>query len=223
MLLKGRALEDAAVAWVMQYEMAQGRTPVDTRRTKGAPADIASSGRLIEVKSTATSFRGWYLSLQPGQLKLARSDASFHVYVVEGIGSGDDPGAITLRILTGAALRSMVAKARAVVSYEVPWPTALYDASPVEPAPGTTGHPDKFAWSEGDVEVHPGPCWSLTYEAGEATVLVQDADGLLSHLRQHGMTGDDRTIVGLFLRSPRAELLPRAIEVELIERGLAGD
>jgi hypothetical protein len=40
----------AAIAWVMDLERKAGRQPVDTRFA-GAPADIASAPRVIEVKA----------------------------------------------------------------------------------------------------------------------------------------------------------------------------
>lgn len=53
-----RAVEDAAIAWVMERpERRAGRSPRDTRH-RGAPADIESSGRLIEVKAFMRSTRG---------------------------------------------------------------------------------------------------------------------------------------------------------------------
>ena len=53
-LTSNKAKEDAAIAWVMDLERAAGREPRDTRYT-GAPADIESPPRLIEVKSFGTS------------------------------------------------------------------------------------------------------------------------------------------------------------------------
>lgn len=139
-ILRGRALENAAVTWVMEYERRQGREPVD-RRGRGFPADIESSGRIIEIKSTATRFRGWYLSLQPIQLERAKSDGAFFLYVVENVGSGQDLGQITLRILAGDHLRRLAAAAVARTSYEVGWPTADYDATPVEAMPPSLPEP----------------------------------------------------------------------------------
>lgn len=134
-ILRGKALEDAAVAWVMEYERREGRVPVDRRYQAGFPGDIESPPRLIEVKSTATSYRGWFLPLQPVQVEHARTDPTFHVYVVEHIGSGRDTSKFTLRILAGEHLRRLAEAAVARTSYEVPWPTADYDATAIEGAP----------------------------------------------------------------------------------------
>ena len=42
-----KAIENAAIEWVMGLERAAGRQPRDTRY-EGAPADIESPSRLIE-------------------------------------------------------------------------------------------------------------------------------------------------------------------------------
>ena len=62
-LTSNKAKEDAAVAWVIELERAAGRQPRDTRYT-GAPADIESQPRLIEVKSFGTSNRGYDLLME---------------------------------------------------------------------------------------------------------------------------------------------------------------
>ena len=43
-----KQVEDAAISFVMDYERSRGRTPRDSRY-RGAPADVESSGRIIEV------------------------------------------------------------------------------------------------------------------------------------------------------------------------------
>ena len=136
--LRGRVVEHAAIDWVMAYERAHQRQPVDRRGERAYPGDIESTGRVIEIKSTYSDFRGWYLALQPVQRDAAMDDSSFHVYVVEKIGQGD-PALFRLRILAGDQLRQMVTKAVERHYYEVPWPTALYDATPVETMPAGTG------------------------------------------------------------------------------------
>jgi hypothetical protein len=54
----GKAIENAAIAWVMELERAVVRTPRDTRHA-GAPADIESPPRVIEVKAFGTTNRGF--------------------------------------------------------------------------------------------------------------------------------------------------------------------
>ena len=123
--------EDIAVEFVKEYELHHNRTPTDRRYERAYVADLESvgpdgSGRDIEVKSTGTSSRGWFLGMQPRQLDEIRANDDFFVYVVEGVASGRT----TLRILDTDTLRVMIEKA--VPSYEVPWSTAEYDATEVE-------------------------------------------------------------------------------------------
>jgi hypothetical protein len=56
-----KAIEDAAIAWVIDLERAAGREARDTRH-RGAPADIESPPRVIEVKAFGKSNRGFGLS-----------------------------------------------------------------------------------------------------------------------------------------------------------------
>jgi hypothetical protein len=88
-----KAIEDAAVSWVMDYERSKGREPTDTRYT-GAPADIESTNRIIEVKAFGRSNRGYDLWLEPRQVEEARRNPDFYLYVVENVRQGD-PSAFT--------------------------------------------------------------------------------------------------------------------------------
>ena len=56
-LLGNKAIENAAIAWMMGLERAAGRAPQDTRY-RGAPADIESPPQLFEVKAFGRSNRG---------------------------------------------------------------------------------------------------------------------------------------------------------------------
>jgi hypothetical protein len=69
-LTSNKAIEDAAIAWVMELELAAGRQPRDTRYT-GGPADIDSPPRLIEVKSFGTSNHGNDLLMEVRQVEEA--------------------------------------------------------------------------------------------------------------------------------------------------------
>ena len=128
--LKGRAVEQAAVEWVMEYERRQGRAPIDRRYVRDFPGDIESPPRVIEIKSTATSFRGWFLPLEPIQFEHAQADPDFHLYVVENVGQGD-PEEFTLRIVVGEQLRDMTKRSAERHYFEVSWPTRNHDATPV--------------------------------------------------------------------------------------------
>lgn len=132
-LATNKAKEDAAIAWVMELERANGRQPQDTRYIKGAPADIESPPRLIEVKACgkpAPAARGEELLMEVPQIKAARGNPNFYVYVVENVGQGD-PAQFTLRVLGGSRLQRLLERAKEYRGYSVPWPVADYDAGPL--------------------------------------------------------------------------------------------
>jgi hypothetical protein len=130
--LRGHQVEAAAVTWVLQYERQQGRVPSDKRYLASYPADIESPPRMIEIKATASSYRGWFLPVESVQLEQARTNPDFYIYVVENVGQGD-AALFTLRILSGDHLRRLVERATERRYFEVPWPTADYLATPIEP------------------------------------------------------------------------------------------
>jgi hypothetical protein len=127
-LLGNRAIEEAAVAWVMQLELAAGREPRDTRH-RGAPADIESPPRLIEVKAYGKTCRGEDLWLEVRQVDEARVNPSFYLYVVENVRQGD-PAYFRLKILGGERLQRLLGRAKEQRYFTVPWPVAEYDACP---------------------------------------------------------------------------------------------
>ncbi len=127
-LLGNKAIEDAAIAWVMELERTAGREPRDTRHA-GAPADIESPPRLIEVKAFGVSNRGYELWLETRQVDEARHNADFFVYVVENVRQGD-AAQFTLKVLGGARLARLLERAREQRYYTVPWPVADYDSCP---------------------------------------------------------------------------------------------
>ena len=127
-LTSNKAKEDAAIAWVMELELAAGRQPRDTRYT-GAPADIESPPRLIEVKSFGTSNRGYDLLMEVRQVEEARRNLDYYVYVVENVSQGD-PARFTLRVLGGTRLQRLLGRAKEYRGYSVPWPVADYDNCP---------------------------------------------------------------------------------------------
>jgi hypothetical protein len=130
-ILRGKALEDAAVDWVMEYERRAGRVPVDRRYERAFPGDIESPPRIIEIKATAKTFRGGFLWLEPVQFQHATTDPAFHLYLVENVGQGD-PSHFTLRVLAGEALRGHMARAVEKRYFEVPWRVADHDSTVVE-------------------------------------------------------------------------------------------
>ena len=113
----------------MQLERAVGRNPIDRREDPAFPADIESLPRIIEVKAFATNSRGYDLSLETRQVMAARHDPDFYVYVVENTRQGD-PTLFTLKVLSGERLRQLLAAAREVRYFSVPWPPEDYDSTP---------------------------------------------------------------------------------------------
>lgn len=129
-LVGNKAVEDAAVAYVLDRERAAGRIPLDSRY-RGAPGDVESPPRMIEVKAFGRSNRGYGLWLEPRQLEEARRSADFYIYVVENVRQGD-PAKFTLKVLGGEQLGRLLDHAVERRYYEVPWPVADYDATPAE-------------------------------------------------------------------------------------------
>jgi hypothetical protein len=125
-----KAVEDAAVAWVMELERQAGRQPADTRYDPKAPGDLESPPRTIEVKAFGKSNRGFDLWLEVAQVEEAKRNSNFYVYVVENVGQGD-PGKFTLKVLDGEHLRRLLERAKEQRYFSVPWPTRDYDATPL--------------------------------------------------------------------------------------------
>ena len=134
-LIGNKAIEDAAITWVMHLERAAGREPHDTRHA-GAPGDIESSGRIIEVKAAGGTSRGVDLWLEARQVEEARSNRDFFLYLVENVKQGD-PRLFTLRVFGGAQLARMLERVREKHYFELPVSVSEYDSAPtsVETSP----------------------------------------------------------------------------------------
>lgn len=128
-LVSNKAVEGAAIEWVMSLERSVGRVPRDTRY-KGAPADIDSPPRVIEVKAFGKSNRGFELWMEVRQIEEARANPNFYIYIVENVRQGD-PSLFTLRVLGGERLARLIAKAKEQHYFTVPWPVADYDSCPI--------------------------------------------------------------------------------------------
>jgi hypothetical protein len=127
-----KAIEDAAIAYVMERERAAGREPIDTRYI-GAPADIESPPRLIEVKAVGklTGRGDGFMWLETRQVEAARKNPDFFVYLVENVRQGD-PALFTLRIFGGEQLERLLARAKERRYFEVPLPVREYDSAPTD-------------------------------------------------------------------------------------------
>ena len=126
-LVGNRAIEDAAIAYVLQYEASQGRRAIDVRGQR-APADI-DGDRVIEVKAFGGRARGEDLWLEARQVAEAETNPDFWVYVVVNVRQGD-PQQFDLLMLGGEQLARLLARKRAQTYFSVPFPVAEYDAAP---------------------------------------------------------------------------------------------
>jgi hypothetical protein len=123
-----KAVEDAAIAWVLEFERREGREPRDTRYDGPSPADIVSPPRTIEVKAFGNGARGTDLWFEVPQFEEARRNSQFYLYVVENLRQGD-PEKFTLKILSGVRLARLLDRARERRYFTVPWSVADYDLS----------------------------------------------------------------------------------------------
>lgn len=126
-LTGNKAVEDAAIAFVIELEELAGRRPRDTRHVN-EPVDLISNGRLIEVKAFGGTARGHDLWLEVPQVDTARSNPdSFHLYLVENVRQGD-PANFRLIDIHGEQLVALMDRARMRSYYTVPFSTGLYDS-----------------------------------------------------------------------------------------------
>ncbi len=123
-----KAIEEAAIAWVIQLERQAGRNPRDTRH-QGAPADLESPPRLIEVKAFGTMTRGYDLWLELRQVEEALRNPNFYIYVVENVRQGH-PEHFTLKVLGGERLARLLERRKEQRYFSVPWPVSAYDKCP---------------------------------------------------------------------------------------------
>jgi hypothetical protein len=127
-IVGNRAIESAAIQWIIKLEGAAGRAALDTRGGGGV-ADITSPPRTIEVKAFGGVARGQDLWLETTQVNAALADTDFWVYVVENIAQGD-PAEFRLAMIGGQRLAALLRRRRERHYFEVPWPVADYDTDP---------------------------------------------------------------------------------------------
>ncbi len=123
--ISNRAIEDAAIAFVLNWEAARGRPSRDTRGT-GDVGDVAGPSRMIEVKAYGGFARGQDLWLEPRQIQESRHNPDFWLYVVENIRQ-QDPAQFRLLEIGGETLRALLDRAVERRYFTVPWPVAIYD------------------------------------------------------------------------------------------------
>jgi hypothetical protein len=128
-LTGNRAIEDAAIRYVMDLERHAGREPIDRRYEATFAADVSSPPRTIEVKAVGKDQRGWFIPVEPRQYDAARSDPEFYFYVVYNIGQGD-PAAFRIKVFHGEQLRRLLDKAKKREYWEMPIPVGEFDDAP---------------------------------------------------------------------------------------------
>ena len=126
-LRSNRAVENAAITFVLAYEQAHGRDATDTRGGH-APADVESDDRVIEVKAFGLSARGNDLWLETRQVDEAHTNGRFHLYVVDNVRQGN-PTAFRLIDLHGDVLARLLERARPQTYVTLPFPVGIYDAA----------------------------------------------------------------------------------------------
>lgn len=124
-----KAIETAAVLWVMELERAGGREPIDRRFEAAFPADIESPPRLIEVKAVGGNQRGWFASLEVAQVEEARRNPNFYLYVADNVAQGN-PAEFRLKVFAGEQLARLLLRARERRYVELPIPVAEFDSAP---------------------------------------------------------------------------------------------
>ena len=127
-LVGNKAVEDAAVTYVIAQEQVRGRQARDTR---GA-GDLVSGERVIEVKAYGRSSRGQDLWLEVRQVEEARRNPDFWLYIVENVRQGD-PSTFLLLQMGGQELAALLVRARERRYYEVPFPVAVHDRLSARP------------------------------------------------------------------------------------------
>jgi hypothetical protein len=124
-----RAVETAAIEWVIELERQAGRQASDRRTVRDFPGDIESPPRIIEVKAVGGDARGADLPLEVAQVERGRTDHNFYLYLVDRIAQGD-PANFRLKVFGGEQLAPRLARARERRFYELPVPVAEFDLAP---------------------------------------------------------------------------------------------
>lgn len=128
-LVGNKAIEEAAIQYVMSLETAAGRHPIDRRYSSDFPADIDSPPRVIEIKAVGKNQRGWFVPLEPRQYEAAIGDPNFYLYVVVNIRQGD-PLQFRLKVFAAERLARLLRGAKRREYWELPIPVGEFDDAP---------------------------------------------------------------------------------------------
>ncbi|KAB1160983.1 DUF3883 domain-containing protein [Micromonospora sp. AMSO12t] len=112
-------IERIAIEYVMELERRDGRVPEDVHLT-GAPYDVSSPPRQIEVKAFGGSARSASVPLEDRQVQAARQEPqNFYLYVVDNVARAGE-GLMRVRVIHGDVLTKMLDRTRPQITY---WPT----------------------------------------------------------------------------------------------------
>ena len=185
-LVGNKAIEDAAIRYVIQLERQAGREPVDRRYEATFPADISSPPRTIEVKAVGKDQRGWFVPIETRQYDAAFADPHFFLYVVDNIRQGDS-SLFRLKVFGGEQLRRLLGKAKKREYWEMPIPVAEFDSAPgpeavaAAPAPEAP-KPDRDSrlaqFTEAMVDIYRNAKRKAGYDAKIFIGMVLDRGGL---------------------------------------------
>ena len=181
-----KAVENAAIAWVMDLERTVGREPTETR-DRGAPADIASPPRQIEVKAFGTANRGYDLWLEVRQVEEARRNPNFYIYLVENVRQGD-PAQFTLKVLGEDRLARLLARAKERRDFTVPWPVGDYDSAPTSLEESPVSRPAELGTQPSVTKPTNGSSGSGSTVSKASAAVVEfrgDDHGYLSWVSRH--------------------------------------
>jgi len=151
--MSNRAVEDAAIEFVIAYELKHGRVAADSRG-RGAAGDVVSDdGRVIEVKAYGGSARGTDLWLETRQAEEASSNPDgFHVYAVDNVRQGD-PHLFGFIDLHGDVLAGLLQRAKPQTYVTVPFPVGVYDKVSADAAARQHAEDDALDWLEVPIPV----------------------------------------------------------------------
>jgi hypothetical protein len=179
-----RAVEDAAVKYVMELERRAGREPADRRGDLTFAADVWSPPRTIEIKAVGKDQRGWFVPIETRQYDAARSDPDFFLYVVDNVRQGD-PSAFRLKVFRGPQLQRLLEHAKKREYWEMPIPVGEFDSAPgpeavaeADDAITTTREQRMVEFTEAMVDIYRNAKRKANYDAKVFIGMVAERGGL---------------------------------------------
>ncbi|MER7992020.1 DUF3883 domain-containing protein [Micromonospora chalcea] len=123
-----RETERIAIEYVMELERRNGRVPEDVHLT-GAPYDVSSPPRQIEVKAFGGSARSAPVPLEDRQVRAARQEPeNFYLYVVDNVARAND-GLMCVGIIHGDVLSKMLDRTKPQITYRPTLRAQEYDGA----------------------------------------------------------------------------------------------